>query len=34
MNIDVNEAEKLWKRALKLLKGECPEESCEWCDWK
>jgi hypothetical protein len=31
MPVDVENAEKLWKKALKLLNGECPEEGCEWC---
>jgi len=25
-------AERIWKKALKLLEGECPEKSCEWCE--
>lgn len=25
-------AEKIWKNALKLLNGDCPTKSCEWCD--
>ena len=32
MDVDVSKAEKVWKRALKLLDGECPEKGCEWCD--
>ena len=36
MNIDINNAEKIWKKALKLLNGACPkdsekEEECLWC---
>jgi len=31
MKVDVDMAEKVWKRALKLLDGKCPKESCEWC---
>jgi hypothetical protein len=36
MKVDVNEAERLWKKALKLLNSPCPkdsgkEEECEWC---
>jgi len=35
MNVDVSNAEKIWKKALKLLEGECPtlpeEKGCEWC---
>ena len=36
MKIDVDEAEKLWKKALKLLAGPCPprhEEEAERCAW-
>ena len=38
MNIDVYEAEKLWKKALKILNGPCPKkheeegEKCAWCE--
>jgi hypothetical protein len=32
MKVDVGMAEKMWKKALKLLNGECPSEKCEWCD--
>ena len=38
MKIDVGEAEKLWKKALKLLAGPCPpkheeeKERCAWCE--
>ncbi|MCR4326997.1 MAG: PD-(D/E)XK nuclease family protein [Nanoarchaeota archaeon] len=31
MNVDVKMAEKAWTDALKLLKGDCPTKSCEWC---
>lgn len=31
MKVDVESAEKMWKKALKLLEGECPEKTCEWC---
>lgn len=31
MKVDVKNAEKLWKNALKLLDNECPIESCKWC---
>jgi len=31
MKIDVENAEKIWKKALKLLNRECPIEGCEWC---
>ena len=32
MKIDVKDAEKLWKKVLKLLGEECPEKTCEWCE--
>jgi hypothetical protein len=32
MNVDVEDAEKLWKRALTLLDEDCPEKTCEWCE--
>ena len=38
MNVDVDNAEKLWKKAFKLLNSACPKihaeedpEKCEWC---
>lgn len=31
-NIDVKNAENIFKDAIKLLNGDCPKESCEWCD--
>ena len=31
MKVDVKMAEKVWKKALKLLDGKCPKEKCEWC---
>ena len=34
MKVDVKMAEKVWKKALKLLNEECPKESCEWCEGK
>jgi hypothetical protein len=34
MDVDVKMAEKTWKKALKLLEGDCPSKSCEWCDGK
>lgn len=36
MKIDVNNAEKLFKKAIKLLEGEIPKASseCEWCGWE
>jgi len=32
MKVDVKIAEKAWKDALKLLDGDCPKETCEWCE--
>jgi len=32
MEVDVDNAEKLFKRALKVLESECPKETCEWCE--
>ncbi|MCH7568754.1 MAG: PD-(D/E)XK nuclease family protein [Nanoarchaeota archaeon] len=34
MKVDVKNAEKIFKKAIKLLNNECPEKSCEWCDGK
>jgi len=34
MDVDVKMAEKTWKKALKLLDGDCPSKSCEWCEGK
>lgn len=34
MEIDVGNAERVWKKALDLLNSECPKESCEWCEGK
>ena len=32
MVISVTNAEEIFERALKLLKGECPERGCQWCE--
>src|SRR3989344_3505637 len=32
MKVDVSSAEKVWKRALRVLAGGGPDKSCEWCD--
>ena len=32
MEIDVGEAETLFEKAIKLLNGDCPIKSCEWCE--
>ena len=38
MKVDVDMAETAWKKALKLLNGECPtlpkSRECEWCGGK
>ncbi|GAG22658.1 unnamed protein product, partial [marine sediment metagenome] len=31
MEVDVDMAEKTWKKALDVLNGSCPKDSCEWC---
>ena len=31
MKINIKNAEKVWRNALEMLKGECPERGCEWC---
>ena len=31
MNINVNNAEKIFNNAIKLLNSTCPKEGCEWC---
>ena len=31
MKVDVESAEKVWKKALEMLERECPRENCEWC---
>jgi hypothetical protein len=32
MKVDVRRADKLFKDALKLLNGDCPEKTCVWCE--
>ena len=32
MKIDIENAEKIWKRALKILNSECPNQGCQWCE--
>ncbi|MCH8945653.1 MAG: PD-(D/E)XK nuclease family protein [Nanoarchaeota archaeon] len=34
MKVDVEMVEDIWEKALKLLEGDCPKESCEWCEGK
>ena len=30
--IDVNNAENIFQRAIEILNDECPEKGCEWCE--
>ena len=32
IKIDVKNAEKIFKKALKVLNSNCPKKSCDWCD--
>jgi len=32
MKVDVDMAEEVWKKAIKLLNGPCPKKICEWCE--
>ena len=32
METSIKNAEEMWKKALVLLNGECPEKGCEWCN--
>jgi len=32
MKVDVKSAERTWKDALKVLNGDEPKKSCEWCE--
>jgi len=34
MNVDIKNAEKIWKKGIKLLEGDCPKNGCEWCEGK
>ena len=34
MKVNISMAEKAWKDALKLLNGDCPKKSCDWCEGK
>ena len=33
-NINVENAERIFIKALKLLNSECPKECCNWCNGK
>jgi hypothetical protein len=30
--VNVKNAEKIFNKAIELLNGECPKETCEWCE--
>ena len=32
MKVNINNAENIFKDAIKLLNGDCPKKSCEWCE--
>jgi len=32
MKVDIENAEKTWRKALELLNDECPQKGCEWCE--
>jgi len=32
MKVKPDDAESLFKKAIKLLNSECPKDSCEWCE--
>jgi RecB family exonuclease len=32
MKVNVENAEKIWKKALELLNNECPQKGCQWCE--
>lgn len=34
MKINVKNAETIFNKAIKMLNGDCPKESCEWCEKK
>ena len=34
MDVDVESVEDVWRQALDLLNGVCPEKVCVWCDGK
>ena len=31
MNINIKNAENMWKKALIILNSECPDKGCNWC---
>ena len=32
MNVNVENAERLFNDAITLLNDNCPEKACEWCE--
>jgi len=32
MKINVKNAENIFKKAIKLLNSDCPQDNCEWCE--
>ena len=32
MEVDLESAEKVWKKAIELLNSDCPSKCCEWCE--
>ena len=32
MNVNIKNAEKIFKKAVQLLNSECPTKCCEWCE--
>ncbi|MCX8202266.1 MAG: PD-(D/E)XK nuclease family protein [Candidatus Micrarchaeota archaeon] len=32
MSVNVENAERIFREAISLLKGPCPKEKCEWCE--
>jgi hypothetical protein len=32
MKVNIENAEKMWEKALELLNGECPQKGCVWCE--
>ena len=32
MKVDIENAEEVWRKAIKLLNSDSPSKSCEWCE--
>ena len=32
IKVDIKNAEKIFKKALKVLNSKCPKKSCDWCE--